>query len=111
MNKIYKYSKILNLPSNGLSYDKFCFVSPLTNSFFYAINDILITRNETEFIASILNHLIELEISVLDMYFFDLIFIWQYVYNTAFSISSIEKHHYCEYCRESNALSIKSSIV
>lgn len=108
-NNIYNYGKILSLPSNGLSYNKFCLIKPFTNKTFFAFDDSSIIRNETEFITSILSEHVESDVNILEMYFYDVLFIWYYIYNSTFSITKLERQQECSSCGHSNYISIPTS--
>lgn len=101
---MYPFSKLLKLPSNGLSYKPFIKLKPLTNAFMYAAEDATFQTNFTETKATLLEPY--MDISPYEMYYSDLIFIWNYYMVTTFKKTEIIKPEFCRVCNTENEVLI-----
>ncbi len=101
---MYPFKKLLKLPSNGLSYTPFVKVKPLTNAFFYGLDDKILQTNFTEAKASLLEPFVDF--SPYQMYYDDLIFLWNYFMTVTFKNPEITKPEICTNCNIDNEVAI-----
>ena len=101
---MYEFKKLLRLPSNGLSYNSIIELKPLTNSFLYFMEDPLFKNNFSENKAAGLKPYISM--SPYEMYYADLLFIWNYYMITTFKKTEMERVEICRNCKTENMISI-----
>lgn len=102
----YGINKLLTLPSNGLEYNKFCYLKPLTFEYFLFNEDIESEAlNRTEIYTTVLRKYTELPVDVTELYMSDLYFLW-----VNFIMQIVEDKYYihskCAKCDHENRLEI-----
>lgn len=103
---MYGFSKLLTLPSNGLEYNKFCYLKPVTIEYFLFASDIESeVLNKTELYVNTLRKYVELPIDITELYTYDLYFLW-----INFITQILEDKYFlysnCINCKHENKLSI-----
>lgn len=103
---MYGFSKLLTFPSNGLEYNKFCYLKPVTIEYFLFANDIESEiLNRTELYVNILRKYVEIPVDITELYTYDLYFLW-----ISFISQILEDkyflHSNCGECRHENKLAI-----
>lgn len=86
------------LPSNGLLYDPFVSVKPLTFKFMDVMTNYFYSSNITEMYTAILREHIRSSIDVRDMLFCDVFFLWTMLYADAMNSDSITVGVKCSKC-------------
>ena len=101
------YSPIL-LPSNGLEYDPIVYLKELTIGSIFIHYDSFYMNMEIGKIISILNkHFKHSQIeNIADMYYGDVIYIWNYLCSKSFEMNSIKKSFLCDNCNAHKNISI-----
>ena len=101
------YSPLL-LPSNGLEYDPIVYLKELTIGSIFIHYDSFYMNMEIGKIIAILNkHFKHDQIkNITDMYYGDVIYIWNYLCSKSFEINSIKKSFICEKCNKQKNVSI-----
>lgn len=103
------YYSPLILPSNGLEYEPVIYLKELTVGSIFIHYDSFYINSEIGKIISILNkHFKHKEIkNISDMYYNDVIYIWNYLCSHSFDINEIKKNFLCQKCEELKTASIK----
>jgi hypothetical protein len=101
---LYPFKKLVRLPSNGLSYPAIVEINHLTNAFLYATEDSLFQNNLTENKASSLQPYVSF--SLYEMYYSDLLFLWNYFMVITFKKTDLIKNEICRNCKTENIISI-----
>lgn len=101
---MFPFTKLLKLPSNGLEYDAFVELKPLTNAFFFAFQETQFKTNIAETKATLLKPY--LSINPFEMWYADLLFVWEYVMSYTFEQTEITKKEFCRNCRQENEVAV-----
>jgi hypothetical protein len=101
------YSPLL-LPSNGLEYNSIVYLKELTIGSVFIHYDSFYVNMEIGKIISILNkHFKHKEISdVADMYYGDVIYMWNYLCSRSFNVHEAQKPFQCENCKKEKLIKI-----
>jgi hypothetical protein len=101
------YSPLL-LPSNGLEYDPIIYLKELTvGSVFIHYDEFYMNMEIGKIISILNNHFKHKDIkNVADMYYGDVIYIWNYLCSKSFNIDSIKKQFVCSNCSNSKIIKI-----
>lgn len=93
------YSPLL-LPSNGLEYDPIIYIKELTIGSVFIHYDEFYISTEIGKIVSILNrHFKHKDINnIADMYYNDVIYVWNYLCSRSFDLNNIKKPFICNFC-------------
>lgn len=103
---MYGFSKLLTLPSNGLEYNKFCYLKPVTIEYFLFADDIESEiLNRTELYVNILRKYVEIPVDITELYTYDLYFLWVN-FITQILEDKYFLHSICSGCRHENKLAI-----
>ena len=96
------------LPSNGLEYDPIVYLKELTVGSIFIHYDSFYMNMEIGRIISILNkHFKHDKIkNIADMYYGDVIYIWNYLCSKSFDINSVKKSFLCGNCSKQKNISI-----
>lgn len=102
------YSPIL-LPSNGLEYDQIIYLKELTVGSVFVHYDSFYVNTEIGKIISIINkHFKHEKINnISDMYYNDVIYVWNYLCSKSFNINEIKKPFICTKCGEQKTIKIE----
>jgi len=101
------YSPLL-LPSNGLEYDPIVYLKELTVGSIFIHYDEFYINMEIGKIISILNqHFKHRDVqNISDMYYGDVIYMWNYLNSRSFNVNEIKKPFLCEKCKKEKIISI-----
>jgi hypothetical protein len=99
------FSKIMYLPSGGLSYSPFVFLKPITLKINFLETDQYMIHSTFERILYTINEYVKFDTSVLEVYIQDIYYLWMYYINTDFQneysrFNSIKTP--CKHCYEIN---------
>lgn len=102
------YSPLL-LPSNGLEYDPIIYIKELTIGSVFIHYDEFYANTEIGKIISILNrHFKHKDITnVADMYYNDVIYVWNFLCSRSFDINNIKKPFICNFCDNQKIINIE----
>ncbi len=101
---MYPFAKKLKLPSNGLSYEAFVELKTITNAFLFGLEDAEFQTNTAEIKATLLKPY--LSIDPFEMWYADLLFVWEYVMSSVFAQTEVTKKEICKICKELNEVSV-----
>lgn len=101
------YSPLL-LPSNGLEYEPIVYLKELTiGSIFIHYDEFYMNMEIGKITAILNNHFKHKEIKdISDMYYGDVIYIWNYLCSRSFNINKIKKPFLCQKCEKQKIISI-----
>ena len=101
------YSPLL-LPSNGIEYNPIIYIKELTVGSIFIHYDSFYVNMEIGKIISILNkHFKHKEISdVTDMYYGDIIYVWNYLVSRSFNVNEVQKPLICENCKKEKIVKV-----
>lgn len=101
------YSPLL-LPSNGLEYDPIVYLKELTiGSIFIHYDEFYVNMEIGKIISILNNHFKHKEIkNISDMYYGDVIYIWNYLCSRSFNINKIKKFFSCQKCEKTKTIEI-----
>jgi hypothetical protein len=96
------YYSPLVLPSNGLEYDPIIYLRELTvGSIFIHYDSFYVNSEINRIIAILNNHFRHKEIkNVSDMYYNDIIYVWNYLCSHSFNINHVQKSFMCSNCQK-----------
>lgn len=101
------YSPLL-LPSNGLEYDPIVYLKEFSiGSIFVHYDEFYLNMEIGKIISIINNHFKHRDITnISDMYYGDVIYIWNYLCNRSFKMNEIKKKFGCEKCQQEKIITI-----